>query len=317
MRNGRRAVAAWSAGASLWCLTLTGCGGAASSAQPSKAPQAVRPDPIDEGIREPLFVSDVGFKTPESVLHDPREDRYLVSNIDGSPLGVDDTAFISRVRPDGKVENLKWIDAARADVQLDAPKGMAILGEVLYVADISKVRKFDRVSGKPLGAIEIPGATFINDLCADADGNLYASDSGIAAGFRPSGTDAVYKIVKGTELTPFARDVGLGRPNGLQADAAGLWVVTFGSGELYRITGAGPREEVRRLPKGSLDGIARLGNRLFVSSWEASAVYELENGEFVERVSELATPSDIAVDDKRKRLLIPLFYDNTLVIYPL
>src|SRR5689334_5070452 len=84
-------------------LVLSACGGAPPVAQPAprvrEAP--VAPDPINEDIHDPLWVSDVGFKTPESVLYDARADVYLVSNIDGSPLGVDDSAFISRVRPDG------------------------------------------------------------------------------------------------------------------------------------------------------------------------------------------------------------------------
>lgn len=299
-------------------LLLSACGGAAVPlAKPPPRPEVAPPAPINQDLREPLYIKDVGFKTPESVLYDARADRYLVSNIDGSPLAVDDQAFISRVRPDGRIEALKWIDSQQPDVALDAPKGMAIVADVLYVADIDKVRKFDRKTGRPLGSIEIAGATFINDLCADGQGNLYVSDSGISAGFKPSGSDAIYKIEKGDKLSVFARDTGLGRPNGLSADGSGVWVATFGSGELYRLTGAGPREEVRRLPKGSLDGLARLGSRLFISSWEASAIYEREGAEFVERISNLPTPSDIGVDDKRQRLLIPLFYDDTLVIYPL
>lgn len=304
-------------------LFLLGVAGCASAPRPAPAVHVTRSQPIaplvevEVELNEPLYVNDVGFETPESVLYDARADIYLVSNIDGSPLAADDSAFISRVRPDGKVETLRWIDAQQPEVKLDAPKGMAIVDEVLYVADIASVRKFDRTTGKPLGSIEIASASFVNDLCSDGQGNVYASDSGISAGFMPSGSDAVYKIARDGTLSVFAKDVRLGRPNGLSADDAGLWVATFGSGELYRLTGSGQREQVRRLPRGSLDGLARLGERLFISSWEASAVYELKGSEFVELVSNLATPSDIGIDTKRKRLLIPLFYDDTVVIYPL
>ena len=50
-----------------------------------------------------------GFLTPESVLHDTTQDIYFVSNINGSPTAKDNNGFISRVRPDGAVENLKFI----------------------------------------------------------------------------------------------------------------------------------------------------------------------------------------------------------------
>ena len=103
-----------------WLLALlahAGCGGSseapttpAAQASSGGAERAHEPEP---GV--PISVRDVGLKTPESALHDPRADVYLVSNIDGSLLERDDRAFISRVRPDGSVEKLKWIDAERPD----------------------------------------------------------------------------------------------------------------------------------------------------------------------------------------------------------
>lgn len=266
---------------------------------------------------QPIIVDDVGFETPESALHDPEADLYLVSNIAGSPLAADGRGFISRVRPDGSLENLKWIDSAQPGVDLDAPKGMALAGDVLYVADINFVRKFERHTGKPLGSVKIEGASFINDVCSDAQGNVYVSDSGISAGFTPSGGDAIYKLEEHDQVSVLAKSAVLGRPNGLVAGRDGLWVATFGTGELYSLSRSGERGPGIRPPKGSLDGLVLWQERLFVSSWEGSAVYERQGDRFVERVSGVPAPSDIGFDTKRERLLIPLFYDNTLVIHPL
>jgi hypothetical protein len=307
------------AGLLLALSVQTSCGGP-SEVPTTPAAQAASGGAEAAGERAPdapISVRDVGFKTPESALHDTRADLYLVSNIDGAPLERDDRAFISRVRPDGSVESLKWIDAERPDVELHAPKGMALVGEVLYVADVSHVRKFERSTGKPLGSIKIEGATFVNDLCADRAGNVYVSDSGISSGLVPSGTDAIYRIDPSDRLSTLAKDASLGRPNGLLMSGERLWVVTFGSGELYTIDGSGQRAEVTKLAKGSLDGVVEFKQRLFVSSWEASAVYERVGGEFVERVSQLPAPSDIGLDERRGRLLIPLFNDDTLIIQPL
>ncbi len=102
-----------------------------------------------------------GFATPESVLWDPDQDVYFVSNINGQPLAADDNGFISRINPETLQIDAKWIDAAKPDIILNAPKGMAILGDDLYVADLSVVRKFDRKTGKPKGEIPIPGSTFL------------------------------------------------------------------------------------------------------------------------------------------------------------
>ena len=123
-----------------------------------------------------------GFKTPESVLYDAEADVYLVSNINGDPFGTDDNGFIAKVTADGKMET--WIDGAKEDVKLDAPKGMALLGDTLYVADITTVRMFDRKSGAAKGEVAIKGATFLNDLAAGTDA-VYVSDSGLGAGFKP------------------------------------------------------------------------------------------------------------------------------------
>lgn len=305
-----------------WLLAFIAQGSCAGAVETQTTPATNLPSARAETalVRDPaapISVKDVGFKTPESVLHDMRADLYLVSNIDGSPLDFDDRAFISRVRPDGSVESLKWIDAQQPGVELHAPKGMALVGEVLYVADISQVRKFDRNTGKPLGAIKIEGATFINDLCADRAGNVYASESGLSTELTPSGSDAVYKISPAGQLSIVAKDLSLGRPNGLLVIDEQLWVVTFGSGELYKLDEKGQRSEITTTPKGSLDGIVQLKKRLFVSSWEASAVYERDGDEFVERVGHVPAPSDIGADERRGRLLIPLFNDNTLIIHPL
>ena len=51
-------------------------------------------------------------------------------------------------------------------------------------------------------------------------------------------------------------------------------MVTFGSGELYRLSAKGQKEAAVKLPKGQLDGIVTLeGGSVLVSSWEAQAVF--------------------------------------------
>ena len=46
----------------------------------------------------------------------------------------------------------------------NAPKGLGVSGNLLYVADLTFVRMFDRKTGAPKGKIAIPGATFLNDV---------------------------------------------------------------------------------------------------------------------------------------------------------
>ena len=285
----------------------------------AKAPDAAAaPAAADEVIR----LDQAGFDTPESVLYDVKGDAYLVSNIGGTPLDKDDNGFISKVSPDGKVE-LKWIDSAKDDVTLNAPKGSAIVGDVLYVADIDVVRMFDRGSGAPKGEIPIAGATFLNDVAAD-DKTVWVSDSGLNAKFEPSGTDAIYAIAvgAGNKVEKVITGKELGHPNGLAISGDGVRVVTFGSGETYEIVRAGgkvERKNVAKPPKGQLDGvIVAAGTPTLISSWEGKAVYAMaEDGAFSEVITGVESPADIGYDSQRKRLLVPLFTKGSVEIHPM
>ncbi len=296
-------------------LGLTACGGA----PPESAEQAA-PPPQGSAPAE-IRVSGVGFATPESVLHDPVADRYLVANINGSPLAVDGNGFISRLEPDGAVAELKWVDGATEGVELNAPKGMAILGDTLYVADISVVRRFHRVTGEPQGEIVIPGATFVNDLAAVRDGSLLVSDTGVVFtpdGAQDTGSAAVHLVEPSGAITTVATGPALERPNGVLDSTAhgGLLVVTFGGSTVYRLTQDGERVDLAVLPAGGLDGVVETRDgRLLVSSWQGGAVYEVAKGAAVRVLFDgLPAPADLGYDAVRDVVIVPLFNDDAVVI---
>jgi hypothetical protein len=271
---------------------------------------------------EGIEVRDVGFMTPESVLADTVADVYFVSNINGNPLEEDDNGFISRLTPEGTVENLKWADGASPDVTLNAPKGMAIRGDTLFVADIKCIRMFVRTTGAYQGDMCLEGTTFLNDLAVGPDGaSLFVTDSGLqpgAAGLEPSGTDAVYRIAleKGRQGATLAKDPELGRPNGIAIGSRGIFIVTFGSGELLRYTAEGDKTIVMGQSNRQLDGIVFTNDGGFLfSAWGDSSVYRVSAGGQVERwATGLEAPADIGYDPKRNRVLIPLFNQNAVVI---
>lgn len=270
-----------------------------------------------ERLRQPIVVRDVGFEAPESVLHDIDADLYLVSNVVGAAAELDDRAFISRVRPDGTIEELRWIDASQPGVDLSAPKGMAIAGTVLYVVDLDRVRKFDRRTGRALGSFELSGASFLHDIAVEPDGTVYVSDSGLGAGLSPSGSDAIYRVDVRGRSEVFARSPTLGQPSGLWLTPKGLFVASFGSGALTMIARDGTRIDLPRPPKGSLDGLAISGDHLYVSSWEGAAIYEVVDGKTRELLSGMAAPADLSVDQARQRLLVTHYTENSLSIHQL
>ena len=284
---------------------------ASASAAPSASVAAVPAPPA------PAWRT-TGFATPESVLYDDVGDRYLVSNINGKPLEADNNGYISEVSPDGKVTKEKFIAGGVNKVTLNAPKGTAITGGVLYVADLDTVRMFDPKTGAPKGELKIAGATFLNDVAAGPDGKVYVTDTGMKQGakdFEPSNVDAVYVIEKGKSKV-LAKMKELNHPNGILVTDKGILVNTFGSNEVFRLDDKGQKQDVTKTPKGSLDGLVAVGDALFVSSWEGSAVYKGKlGGTFEPAFSNLKTPADIGFDKKRSRILVPLFMDNAVEAY--
>lgn len=288
----------------------------AAEPAPAAAPEPPPPPP------GPVVIKDVGFQTPESVQHDIASDTYLVSNINGSPLDKDDNGFISKLSPEGQVISLKWIDGAAADVQLNAPKGIGISNGKLYVADIDVIRTFDATTGKPGAQIKVAGAAFLNDVAVAPDGTVYVSDTGLKAGkdgaLEPNKKDAIYKVSPDGKLSTFAKGEKLGLPNGIFADATGLWVATW-QGALYHVTPDGKQEAPQKAPGAQLDGLLQTADgQVLFSSWETSTVYiGGTDGQFSPLLSDVKAPADIGYDSKRGQVLVPLFTENTIEILKL
>ncbi len=318
-------------------LSFAACGGAAESEPPPAPPPPPPPPRVAAPAPAPPPTATTpaaptpppaptpvarytGLATPESVFYDEARDRYLVSNVQGKPVDVDNNGFISELSPDGTVKTLKWIEGGKNKVTLNAPKGLALVGDVLYVADLDTVRMFDVKSGASKGAIKLPGAAFANDVAAADDGRVFVSDSGLkmeGSEFKGTGTDAVWVIEKGKPRT-LAKSADLARPNGLVVSGKSVIVATFGSNEIYALDEKGQKGESTKLPKGSLDGIVALGGDLLVSSWEASTVYRGKMGGTFEPVlTSLKSPADIGFDKKRNRVLVPRFMEDVVEAYEL
>jgi sugar lactone lactonase YvrE len=308
----------------------SGSAAATATAVPTGALTPVVPEPAPKAIYE-------GFATPECVLYDAADDVYFVSNIQGKPTEEDGNGFISRVHPDDKEQKeMNFIPKASAaggapeaapkvgakvvEAKLNAPKGLALVGNDLWVADINVVRIFDKKTGSAKAVVAIEGSTFLNDLASDEKGNVYVSDSGLklgASGFEPTGTDAVYKIDgKSRKVTTLAKNAHMNRPNGLIVNKDGVWVAPFNGSELYLLGPKGEMTKPSKLPTGGLDGalfFAKSG-AYAVSSWEGKAVYVGKpGGDWKVAVKGVSSPADIGFDSKRNRLLVPIFTENKLL----
>jgi len=275
-------------------------------------------DDLKDGrtLDEAFIIKNKGFELPESVLHDTQSDTYLISNIGGMIPEKDDNGFISRVSPSGDVLELKWIDGASSDVTLHSPKGMALFGDRLYVADIDTIRVFNRETGKPMHEVVIKGSTFLNDIVVGSGGTAFTSESAIVFtknGLKRTEKDAIYRISPDFKVSVLKKDKSLAMPNGLEIVGKDLLgVVSRGEGGFYILDGQGNKTYSVKLPVTKLDGLVQLSNNDFLaSSWETSSVYRINKTGDISKVIQLPlAAANIGYDAQRKKLLLPMLKAN-------
>lgn len=284
-----------------------------------RAPPALSPT-----SPEVTRVTGVGFDEPENLVYDSVADVYLVSNIVGNPAQRDGDAFISRVSPDGHVLTLRWIADGTQGARLDAPKGLALDGDTLAVADLGMVRFFDRRTGAPMGTVSVPGLV-LNDLRFAPDGSIWVTDTGPDRSTTPVDTskdlDAVWHIAPNGSVNAVARGLALDRPDGIVLDGEGALVATFGAHRVERVgVGAGKSwETVIDLPGGKVDGMRRLPDgALVLTSWDSRTVWHARPGEKPRAIlTGVTSPAGVAVDTRRDRLAVTSMQGNALYLVPL
>ena len=202
-----------------------------------------------------------GFSDPEGVAIAP-QGGYFVSNVAGGGTDKDGLGWISHIDADGTLLKEKFAEG------FDAPKGMAVQGNVLHIADIDHVRTIDATTGETLGAIAIEGAEFLNDITV-WQGMVFVSDSRTAT---------IHKVGDG-KATAWLTDERLGGVNGLLGDGDTLLISTMSSGSLFR---TGMDKMLIEIATGMTDadgiGIVPSGGWL-VSAWRGDIFYVAENGE--------------------------------------
>lgn len=244
-----------------------------------------------------------GLKMPESVVQ-ATDGRVFVSEING--FGVDG---------DGQISVIEAGQVTLFAKGLDDPKGLAIIGQSLYVADNKRILKL-ALSGPKQGQAEVFAAAtafpvtplFLNDLEADLAGNLYVSDSGDLKGKG----GAVYQINAQGQvrlLINGQQDNRILAPNGLLMDDTGdvLMVVDFASGILYSYNLATKQLLDIADGFGGGDGVLHHANgSMFVSDWKNGKVFRLDmNGEVTPLAATYQSAADIALTKDEKVLMVP------------
>lgn len=266
-----------------------------------------------------------GMKVPESVRYDAELDVYYVSNINGNPSRKDNNGFIARVRADSTGVMTMLVEGGKNGVTLNAPKGMALKGDTLFVADIDAVRMFDRRTGAPLGSVDLRArkATFLNDVAVGPDG-VYITDTGIVfdanGGMTHPGVNRIFRIA-GRAVTEAVTGDSLANPNGIAWDAtrSRFVLAPFGGSSLQTWAPGQASPTALVSGPGGYDGVEVLANgNILVSSWTDSTVQVVHGGShMMPLVRGVAAPADIGVDTKRNVLAVPRFNDAKVEYYRL
>ena len=301
-RNGWRALVV--------LATLAGVACGREKGQPKAAH-----GPVIDSTAPGRTASVTGFKTPESARYDSAADVFYVSNINGSPDAKDGNGFISRMKPDGTIDSLQLIARGRDGATLNAPKGLALVGDTLWVADIDVVRAFNVHTGATVATVDLSSfhALFLNDICVGGDGALYVTDTGVrmrnGAMEHVAGGDRIFRIDAAHHATIALASDSLHWPNGITWDASGKRFIVVSYDKVPQILAwrpGAPQPVIIGYGPGQYDGVELLADRrLIVTSWADSTV-TIRDGNVRTAIRNLPSPADIGIDTRRMHFAVPL-----------
>lgn len=250
-----------------------------------------------------LWKTDTLLRTPESVQYDPQRQQLYVANINKVNVEKPDgDGFISVLNTDGKISNLKW---ARG---LNDPKGMGILDNSLFVADLKDLVEIDLKTGNILKRHPAINSVMLNDVSVSPRGEVFVSDS---RGHK------LYRYADG-KMELYLDDPNLQGPNGVFAEKDYMIVASAGTGNLWKLDYTTKKYSSWAMANKTADGILRYGNDYLISCWHGEVYYVKPDGKvwkLIDSKEPQTNTADFGYIPVTKTLLIPNFYKNTVTAY--
>lgn len=253
---------------------------------------------------------------PESALPDTKAGVLYVSYGNEDPAKKDGNGGIATFTLDGKVINAKFTEG------LNAPKGLVIYKGHLFIGDVDELVEVDLKDGKVLAKHAAPGGKLLNDTAADAEGNVYVSDT-LA--------NSIYRLAGG-KLEVWLKDDRLPGANGTHAEGDNLIVNTWGvlTGEGFNTSVAGhvlsislKDKSIKDLgdgkPVGNLDGLWPLSGGAYLNTdFIAGKLLKLSADGKVEDVLSFGKgTADIGYDPASSIVYVPNMLEGKLAAFKL
>ena len=251
------------------------------------------------------------LQTPYSFVGGSSGKEYFISSVNGDPEAADNNGFITKLDGNGKVVGFKFIQGGSDGITLNAPKGMALVEQTLYVADLDYLRAFDVATGKPIVSISLASLAGqarvrLTDVAYDGVGRLYCSDQQ---------ANRIYRVeLPSRKVTLLVADAALAGPAGLAVHpkSGELIAVSWDKGKILAITPEGAISEV--FSNGffssrfsNLRGVDfdRWGN-MYVSDFTTGKVWRMTWDKRFQVIAEyLPSPGDLSIDRTNNLILVP------------
>lgn len=252
-----------------------------------------------------LWKTDTTMLTCESVFFDKHRQVLYVSCINGGPGDKDGKGYLAKLDLDGNVLSREWVSG------LNAPKGMGLMGDKLYVTDIDELVIIDITRAEVLEKLPVEGAGFLNDIAIDKDGTIYFTDSN---------EGSVWKYKDGI-MTAWITE-GLERPNGLYIEKDRVLLTSSKSSDLKVLDKTDGSAKVVTTDIGHGDGVEFTGREGYyiVSNWSGEIFLilpDFSKVSLLHTAEQKVNSADIAINKKELIVYVPTFFDNRVVAYKL